>query len=220
MSVKVKICGLTRSEDVRIACSAGADFCGVVVEVPGSKRSRTKEQARSLFEKAEAATVAVTRSKSLSELIELVRFLSPSVLQLHGDEKPELVSDLKRKVSCQVWKALPLPPTGQKTFVQVLLKQVQDFIKAGCDAFVLDTATVRGFGGTGVLVSWELAAELVRFSNTPCFLAGGLTPENVSEAIAVVKPYGVDVSSGVEISPGIKDPEKVKLFCRNAKNSS
>jgi phosphoribosylanthranilate isomerase len=98
-----------------------------------------------------------------------------------------------------------------------LLEQIQSFAKAGCDAFVLDTATAQGFGGTGVVASWEIAADLVRFSDVPCFLAGGLTPENVAEAVAAVKPYGVDVSSGVEISPGVKDPEKVRLFCRKAK---
>ncbi len=217
MSVKVKICGLTRDEDVRVACDAGADFCGVVVEVHKSPRSRTREQARLLFERAKTATVVVTRSKSLDELIELIRFLSPFAIQLHGDETPELIAALKGKVSCQIWKALPLPPSKEQTSLQFSLEQVLSFVKAGCDAFVLDTVTAQGFGGTGITASWELAADLVCLSDIPCFLAGGLTPENVSEAVAAVKPYGVDVSSGVEISTGVKDPEKVWLFCRKAK---
>jgi len=217
MSVKVKICGLTRSEDVRVACEAGADFCGVVVEVPKSPRSQTREQARLLFEKATAATVVVTRSKSLDELIELARFLSPFALQLHGDETPELIVALKGELSCQIWKAIPLPTATEQISIQEFLGKIESFVKAGCDAFVLDTLTAQGFGGTGTVASWEMASDLVRLSALPCFLAGGLTPENVAEAIAAVKPYGVDVSSGVEIRPGVKDFGKVMLFCRNAK---
>jgi len=219
MSVKVKICGLTRTEDVRVACEAGADFCGVVVEVPKSPRSLTREQAKLLFEKATAATVIVTRSKSLDELVELVRFLFPFALQLHGDEAPELIAALRVRVSCQIWKALPLPPATEQASAKPLLEQIRSFAKAGCDAFVLDTATAGGFGGTGEVASWELAADLVRLSDVPCFLAGGLTPENVTEAVIAVKPYGVDVSSGVEDSPGIKNPEKIQLFCQRAKQS-
>jgi len=220
MSVKVKICGLTRSEDVRIACNAGADFCGVVVEVQKSPRSRTREQARLLFEEATKATVAVTRSKSLDELIEIARFLSPFAIQLHGDETPDLIAALKGKVSCQIWKALPLPPATEQISIQAFLEKVESFVKAGCDAFVLDTLTAHGFGGTGTVASWELASDLVRLSALPCFLAGGLTPDNVAEAIIAVKPYGVDVSSGVETSTGVKDPEKVRLFCQRAKQLS
>jgi phosphoribosylanthranilate isomerase len=219
MSVKVKFCGLTRTEDVQIVCDAGADFCGVVVEVLKSPRSRTREQAKLLFEEATVAAVVVTRSKPLDELIELVRFLSPFALQLHGDETPELVAALRGRVNCQIWKALPLPPATEHASAQFLLKQTQNFAKAGCDVFVLDTVTEQGFGGTGVVASWELAADLVRLSDVPCFLAGGLTPENVAEAVIAVKPYGVDVSSGVEASPGVKDPEKVRLFCQRAKQS-
>lgn len=220
MSVKVKICGLTRKEDVRVACDAGADFCGVVVEVPTSPRSQTKDRAKLLIDEVTVAPVVVTRSKNLNELVELVSFLSPFALQLHGNEPPELVADLKGKVSCQIWKAIPLPTEPQKSALELLREQIINFVKVGCDAFVLDGITPQGFGGTGSTPSWELAAELVSVSEIPCFLAGGLTPENVTEAIAVVKPYGVDVSSGVEISPGIKDPEKVKSFCIKAKQLS
>ncbi len=221
MSVKVKICGLTRYEDAQIAIKAGAAFCGVVVEVHKSPRSMDREQAKILLGKMTAPWVVVTRSKSLDELVELANFLSPFALQLHGNEPPDLVKRLKGKVSCQVWKAIPLPPTTeQATPLQDLLEQSQSFVKSGCDALVLDTVTKEGFGGTGVAGSWELAAELVKRLDVPCFLAGGLTPDNVSEAIKVVKPFGVDVSSGVELSPGIKDPEKIRLFCQRAKRIS
>lgn len=218
MSVKVKICGLTRCEDVQVACEAGADFCGVVVEVQKSPRSLTRRQAKVLIDKISVHPVVVTRSKSLDELVELVNFLAPFALQLHGDETPDLVAELRDKVTCQVWKAIPLPPTSEQTALsQHLLERSQNFVKAGCNALVLDTATSQGFGGTGVIGSWELAAKLVRQLDVPCFLAGGLTADNVSEAIAIVNPFGVDVSSGVESSPGIKDPEKIRSFCQRAK---
>jgi len=220
MSVKVKICGLTRIEDVRTACDAGADFCGVVVEVPNSPRSLTREKAKALLGEMTVPPVAVTRSKSLDELVEIAKFLSPFALQLHGSEPPELVAGLKGKVNCQVWKALPLPQSSEGEVLPQLLERSLNFVKAGCDALVLDTATTQGFGGTGVVGSWELAAELVRNLDVPCLLAGGLTPDNVSEAVSVVKPFGVDVSSGVELSPGIKDAEKIRLFCQRAKQTT
>ncbi len=220
MSVKVKICGLTRIEDVQTVCNAGADFCGLVVEVKGSLRSQTIGQAKRLFSVASVPTVIVTREKTLSELIELVNSLSPFAIQLHGEETVELVDDLKRKVRCQIWKAIPLPSPKEKPLeLQTILSMAQKFVKYGCDALVLDSATARGFGGTGEVVSWELAAKLVEGVDVPCFLAGGLTPENVKEAVRVVKPFGVDVSSGVEISLGVKDAEKVRLFCLRAKEA-
>lgn len=221
MSVKVKICGLTRCEDVQVACEAGADFCGVVVEVQNSPRSLTRRQAKVLIDKISVQPVVVTRSKSLDELVELVNSLAPFALQLHGDEIPDLVAELRNKVTCQIWKAIPLPPKSERTALsQHLLERSQNFVKAGCNALVLDTATSQGFGGTGIIGSWELAAELVRRLCVPCFLAGGLTADNVLEAIAIVNPFGVDVSSGVESSPGIKDPEKIRLFCQRAKQTS
>ncbi|MCS7263728.1 MAG: phosphoribosylanthranilate isomerase [Armatimonadetes bacterium] len=218
MSVKVKICGLTRIKDVQIACSAGSDFCGVVVEIRDSPRSQTKKKAKELFAASNSATVAVTRAKVLVELVELFNFLSPFAIQLHGDETPELIAALKLKISCQIWKAIPLPTMEEepKEFLR-LLTLAQDFVKSGCDALVLDAASKSGFGGKGVAASWELATKLVEQLDVPCFLAGGLTPENVGEAIRVVKPFGVDVSSGVEISPGVKDAEKIRLFCLRAK---
>jgi phosphoribosylanthranilate isomerase len=97
------------------------------------------------------------------------------------------------------------------------LRSAHAFLGAGVDAFVLDAATPQGFGGQGICPSWELATELVHRVEAPCFLAGGLTPDNVASAIAVVRPFGVDVSSGVEVTAGIKDPEKIRQFCRRAK---
>jgi phosphoribosylanthranilate isomerase len=109
MTVQVKICGLTRPDDVLIACQAGANFCGVVVEVPASPRSLSHQQARSLFALMTVPPVLVTRGKSLDELIDLTHALQPAVLQLHGDEPPELVATLKRQIACALWKALPVP---------------------------------------------------------------------------------------------------------------
>ncbi len=218
MSVKVKVCGLTRPDDAAFACQVGADFCGVVVEVKNSPRSQSRTQAKRLFAKMTKAPVLVTRDKPLNDLIALVLTLFPFAVQLHGDETPEFAAALKRKVSCAVWKAIPLPTQLVGAHVRELLPIAHAFVKAGCDALLLDAATPKGFGGQGVTVAWELAAILVERLDVPCLLAGGLTPENVAEAIATVKPWGVDVSSGVEHSPGIKDAEKVRLFCQRAKS--
>ncbi len=218
--VRVKICGLTRPEDVHLVCASGADFCGVVTEVSGSPRSQSRHQAKLLLAQMTLPPVLVTRQKTLDELVDLIQFLSPATVQLHGDEPPELIQDLRSRVSCAIWKAIPLPPaTEPQPLLPALLEKARAFLKAGCDAFLLDTATTQGFGGTGKTPSWELAAELVRRLDFPCFLAGGLTPENVAAAIAIVQPFGVDVSSGVEVAPGIKDPEKVRRFCQEAKRA-
>jgi phosphoribosylanthranilate isomerase len=220
MTVQVKICGLTRPDDVLIACQAGANFCGVVVEVPASPRSLSHQQARSLFALMTVPPVLVTRGKSLDELIDLTHALQPAVLQLHGDEPPELVATLKRQIACALWKALPIPVDADTNLLPSLLSQARAFLRAGADALLLDAATPKGFGGQGVCPSWELTAELVRRLDAPCWLAGGLTPENVADAIKTVRPFGVDVSSGVEVSPGVKDPEKVWQFCQRAKGKT
>lgn len=222
MNVKVKICGLTRPDDVIAACQAGTNFVGVVVEVEKSPRSQSRAVARSLFAHATVPPVVVTKGKEVNELISIFEFLNPSSFQLHGDETPEFVAGLKRQVRCEIWKALPLPSQAvgaatELSRLKSLLQTAQAFIKAGCDALVLDAETPKGFGGTGILASWDVAAWLVERLDVPCFLAGGLMPDNVANAIATVKPWGVDVSSGVEIAIGIKDAEKVRLFCQRAK---
>jgi len=217
MTVQVKICGLTRPEDVLTACQAGVDFCGVVVEVPASPRSLSCRQARSLFAAMTVPPVLVTRGKSLDELRDLIRTLQPAVLQLHGDEPPALIEALKRQVPCALWKALPIPVDADPTLLPSLLSQASAFLRAGADALLLDALTPKGCGGQGVCPSWELAAELVRKLDVPCWLAGGVNPENVADAIKTVCPFGVDVSSGVEVSPGVKAPEKVRQFCQRAK---
>lgn len=164
--------------------------------------------------------VLVTRGKSLNDLTALVQTLSPFAVQLHGDEPPEFVTALKQRVPCAVWKAIPLPTQFAGAHSRETLQIAYAFVKGGCDALLLDAVTTKGFGGQGVTASWELAAMLVERLDIPCLLAGGLTPENVAEAIATVKPWGVDVSSGVESSPGIKDAEKMRLFCQRAKSPS
>lgn len=220
MTVQVKICGLTRPDDVLTACQAGADFCGVVLEVSPSPRSLSLQQARSLFALMTVPSVLVTREKSLDELIDLTQTLQPAVLQLHGSEPPELIAALKRRVACALWKALPISVDADTTSLPSLLAHAHTFLRAGADALLLDAATPKGFGGQGLCPSWELAAELVRHLDAPCWLAGGLNPDNVADAVATVRPFGVDVSSGVEVSPGVKDPEKVRQFCRRAKSQT
>lgn len=218
----IKVCGLTSPEDVKLACSSGSDFIGVVVEVERSPRSQRIADARRLFFTSDVPTVLVTCDKTLDVLVSFLHILSPSVIQLHGREEPELLAALKVKTSCQVWKALPLPKQQGRigrAIYRRILTEAHRFLRAGCDAFILDAVTPKGFGGQGVTPPWELAAWLVERIDCPCLLAGGLTPENVTEAIFFVRPWGVDVSSGVEKAPGQKDSQKVRLFCARAQEA-
>jgi phosphoribosylanthranilate isomerase len=186
---RVKICGLTRLEDVVLAANLGADAVGFVLEAT-SPRCISVEEAERLASYAGpyCTTVAVYGRTS-------GRF-------------PQL-----QAVQAVEFRSIPVAARIQA----VRLKQdtTLEQVKAageGADAVILDAFSSKGYGGTGERVDWSRAAEIVCELSMPVILAGGLTPENVSEAIAVVQPYAVDVSSGVESAPGVKDAEKLRAF--------
>ena len=207
--VKVKICGLTREEDVEAAIDAGADSLGFVVGVPSSLRNITLSRAKELSSKIpeNVNSVAVTVFKDLDELKRIYRELDTDFVQLHGSLYPFLESIVMlsfgrriiRVVNAKAANALDLAGEYSRIF----------------NAVLLDTAGVGGVGGTGVTHDWELSSRIRdAIQPFPLILAGGLTCENVGEAVRKVRPYGVDVSSGVEKSPGVKDHEKMFEFIR------
>ena len=128
-------------------------------------------------------------------------------MQLLCCESPEFIRELKARVSCQIWKTLHLPVApGQAT--------AEEYVSAGVDAFLIDSSdTGEGFlrlGGTGKLVDWDQAAAVIGQISKPVFLAGGINPDNVAAALKTVRPYGIDLCSGVEAVKGRKDPDKVR----------
>ncbi len=210
-ALEVKICGITREEDLRAAIEAGADSLGFVVGAPSSPRNLTLHEASSLMARVAARVkcVAVTAFRSAEEATRIFDALKPDLLQLHGDLRN--------------FEPIAIPPSRVIAAVDgkspgALAASLEMSTKF---RYVLvDTADERGHGGTGKTHDWVISS-MIRdaVSPSPLILAGGLTPENVRRASEIVKPYGVDVSSGVEKKPGIKDHDKLFKFIRCAKEA-
>lgn len=197
--MKVKICGITRAADAQHAAQAGADAIGLNFW-PGSKRFVTVKQARSIVRDLPPLVwvVGVFVNAPREEIEATVRAVGLHAVQLHGDESPRDT----RGHAVPVFKALHLARSAPRVPFTVPL--------------VLD-AQQPGYGGGGVRFDWKLARRLA--ATHAVLLAGGLTPRNVREAIAAVRPWGVDVASGVESSPGLKDKSLVTRFIRNARST-
>ena len=204
----VKICGLTCAADAAVCAEAGADAIGINF-FPESKRYHPLRQAQEwLGEFAGGpARVALFVNAPLTEIQTAVDSALFEAIQLHGDESPDF---------CAAVKTFGLP------LIRALaLRSADDLALLAdhpADAFILDAYAPGDYGGTGQLSDWPLAAEaMLRFPDKTILLSGGLSPENVAEAIRQVNPFGVDVASGVESSPGHKDPFKVRGFITSAK---
>jgi phosphoribosylanthranilate isomerase len=199
--IKIKICGITSMEDAEVAVSAGADALGFVL-YKNSPRLADPAVVRRIV--AGLPPFVLPIGVFVNEEADTVRALMDecglALAQLHGDEPASYCQNLGRPAL----KALRLKDRG--TFLA--LAEFQG--RANVRGFVIDTFSDQAYGGTGQTVDWALAAEAARSASI--LLAGGLTPTNVADAIRQVRPYGVDVSSGVEERPGKKDPAKVKAF--------
>ena len=203
MSVKVKICGITNAEDAQAAVAAGADLLGFVF-YDGSPRHVTVEQAAAIARIVPPFVVRVGLFVNAPEELvgEAMSACGLQLLQFHGDETPEY---------CRQFGAMSMKAFRVKDAETI--RTLPDF---PTDAWLLDAFVPGQRGGTGHSFNWDLAIEAVKLGK-PVFLAGGLTPENVAEAVRKVRPYGVDVSSGVESAPGKKDHAKVRAFIQAAK---
>lgn len=203
MSTVVKICGITNEADALAAAEAGADALGLMFYEKSPRHVAMKAAAaisRALPPFVIKVGVFVNAPEDL--VLQAIAECGLNILQFHGDETPEYcgqfpVMTIKafRIRNAESLKALPDYPT---------------------DAWLLDACVADKLGGTGERFNWDLAVEAQKLGK-PIFLAGGLTPENVAEAVRRVRPYAVDVSSGVEASPGKKDLQKMKAFVRAAK---
>ncbi len=211
-TVKVKICGITCEEDLAVAVTAGADAVGFLVGVPSSPRNLTFERAERLVKQVPVFvdSVVVTIPDSIDSLVKIYDRLRPTAIQLHG-EKPSESSAIREKIrGARLIKTVHVK-TGDTA------ERARTYSKA-FDAILLDSYTSKQYGGTGRVHDWELSKQIKQIIEpTPLILAGGLKPENVKEAILTVQPYAVDVASGVESRPAVKDPKKVYSFIENAK---
>jgi phosphoribosylanthranilate isomerase len=202
MATRVKICGITSERDAASAIEAGADALGFVF-YEKSPRFVTREIARDIIAKVPPfiTTVGVFVNETADVIKGLREFVPLDRVQLHGDEDPEF-SEL---LGPGVIKALRIK--GEEDIL--VLKDYN------ATAFLLDAFVDGKPGGTGATFDWAIALEAKRYGRI--ILSGGLTPENVAEAVVRAAPYAVDVSSGVESSPGVKDPDKIRRFIEEAK---
>lgn len=204
---RVKICGNTSREDVRIAVDAGADAVGFVTEVPvETPRNLSLEEASELVSSTPpfVSTALVIMPPDLERAIEMVEEAEPDVVQVHNDLPPGDVGALRDLGVKVVKKVAPDVEEAER----------YDFV----DALLVDTEAEDGGGGTGETHDWRVSAEIQRGVSPPLLLAGGLTPGNVAEAVREVEPYGVDVSSGVEWK-GEKRLALVEDFVVNARRA-
>ena len=198
MSVKVKICGITNVADGLAAAEAGADMIGLMF-YEGSPRNVSFATAAEISRALPPFMVKVGVFVNPNEdaVMRAVGDCGVSLLQFHGDETPEFCTQF----GVMSMKAFRM--RGPETLAELPKYQT--------DAWLLDAYSAAGYGGTGAQFNWNLALEASQFGR-PIFLAGGLTPDNVAEAVRQTQAFGVDVSSGVETAPGKKDHAKVRAF--------
>jgi phosphoribosylanthranilate isomerase len=202
--VKVKVCGIKEPEDARVAAAAGADAVGLVFAE--SPRRVSVEQAREIASALpdDILKVGVFVDEDLDEVLRIAREVGLDYAQLHGDESPEEVAAV-RDSRVGVIKAIRVRDEGSLEAME----------KYDADLFMLDAYSEKARGGTGACFDWGLAKAVRGYANI--LVSGGLSPENVREAIEFFEPYGVDASSSLEEWPGKKNGELVRRFVSAAK---
>lgn len=205
---KVKICGITNLEDALLAVEAGADALGFNFYRP-SPRYVSSQNAGRMIEriKGDVIKLGVFVNSPVDEVVSICGESRLDVIQLHGDESGEFLDAVRHRTGLKVMKAIRIGDKVEPGFPAEL----------HADHYLLDSRS-DSYGGSGKGFDWEIAR---RFKSIvpEFFLAGGLTPDNVADAVRKVRPFGVDVSSGVEVAPGKKDREKLFAFIKNAKTA-
>lgn len=206
---RVKICGITSPRDLNTAVEAGADAVGFVVEAPKSPRNLDLNKATKLVKATPifVETVAVTIHQEPSKLEKIVEEMDPDIIQIHGSGHQ--YNDIRGRLPSTLLIGAIQPGPN-------LIHDVVEEVAEMFDAVIVDSALPDGYGGTGRVHNWDYSRRVrdILYPK-PLILAGGLNPGNVKEAIQMVRPYAVDVSSGVESRPGVKDPKKVVEFIKN-----
>jgi phosphoribosylanthranilate isomerase len=202
--VKVKVCGIKEPEDARVAADAGADAIGLIFAE--SPRRVSAEQAREIVSVLANGVikVGVFVDEEPREVLRIAREIGLDYVQLHGDESPETVT-VMREGGVKVIKALRVQDAAS-------LREMERY---DADLFLLDSHSEKMRGGTGTRFDWGLAKAVRGYANI--LVSGGLSPENVREAIELFEPYGVDASSSLEDVPGKKNGERVRRFVHAAK---
>jgi phosphoribosylanthranilate isomerase len=212
MSVRAKICGIRRPPDLDIAVRSGADAIGLISGITHvSEDNLTPDEARRLAQRVPpfVSTVLVTHLQDATEILELGGYVGADTIQIHGLVDPETTQAVFERWPGRITKAVHV--TGASA--------VEDALAYAdiCHAIHLDSRTQERLGGTGQTHDWAISARVVgAVAPLPVYLAGGLRPENVAEAVARVRPAGVDVNSGVEGANGRKEEQRMRAFVAHA----
>ena len=210
--VRVKVCGITRKEDLLAASEAGADAVGFVVGVASSPRNLSLAEAERLIRQVPPfiKSVLVTVPRSIDEFSDYEK-INPDAIQIHG-ENLQVLDAVRLKLPNTI--LIGAINTQFTVDLDLALKTTKLF-----DAILLDSYSKGQYGGTGIIHDWKLSKQIRQLIQPkPLILAGGLNSKNVAKAVEIVEPYGVDVSSGVEQKPGIKSYRKIVEFIKNAKD--
>lgn len=198
---KIKFCGITRLDDAELAVGAGAWAIGLIFWPRSPRRCELDAAAEiAAAVKRRAEVVGVFVNATLDHVAQTADRVGLTMIQLHGEEGPAYCSEAARRTGCKVIKAARVRSGAD----------VQALAPFHTDYHLLDSYTAGVPGGTGETFSWEIARS--HRGRIPMILSGGLNPDNVADAIAAVRPYAVDVASGIELRPGRKDPEKLAAF--------
>lgn len=211
MRTRVKICGITRIEDIHAAVEAGADAIGLVF-YPPSPRYVTIEQAQLLAQHIPpyVSIVGLFVNANANEIVEVLQHVSLDVIQLHGDESPAECRQIAQQTQRRWYKAIQVKPEVDT------LEIIQQYQQVGASAMLLDAWHPELKGGTGLQFDWSTFPQ----SNLPLILAGGLNPDNVAQAIEMTQAYAVDVSGGVESAKAIKDQKLIQQFMQGVQGGS
>lgn len=216
--VKVKICANKSIEDAKISIEAGADIIGLLVgQEYASNDFIDKYKAKEIsgYAKGKCDVSLVTHLTKADEIIDLTNFIGNNIIQLHSRISEDEVMKIKRQLpNVKLVRLIHISSEGEICTDYKNMKYVDYYL---LDSFNLMTNQA---GGTGLIHNWNKSRELIKQLDKPTFLAGGLTPDNVKEAIEFVKPFGVDVNSGCKNEFGEKDKDKVKKFTENAKGGA
>lgn len=203
---KIKICGIKTVTDALAAMDAGADLIGFNFH-PRSPRYTDVGKCRDIMSVmrryGHITYVGVFVNASVATICATMETLGLSLAQLHGDETLEMLSELNGK-AFKAFRGIP--------------QSIDGFARRDAPTLLIDASVKGAYGGTGITADWNGAAELAK--QYQLLLAGGLTPENVAEAVRQVRPWGVDVASGVESAPGVKDPNRMKAFVQAVRKES
>lgn len=216
--MKVKICANTSVEEASMCLKAGADIIGILVgQEHASNDFVDKNKAKEIcdYVNKRCDVSLVTHLTNASEIIDLTKFIGNNVIQLHSDINEDEVEKIRNSLpDVELVRLIHVARDGTICTDYRSMKYVDYYL---LDSFNLKTNQV---GGTGLTHDWNKSGELIKLLNKPTFLAGGLTPDNVSMAIKAAMPYGVDVNSGCKNQKGKKDREKVRQFVVNSKNAN